>query len=223
MLTNEQSTLLTEGARLLQVELTVESIDRIAVYLEELQRWAKIVDLVSQSDLETIIRKHVLDSLAALSVLPAQGRLLDLGSGAGLPGLPIAATRPTLEVSLLEPRRKRVNFLKEVIRKANLMNTKAHEGRVEVFATREGWNSSFDVIITRATWNLREFLALASSFVNVGGILVSMKGARAEEELQLLSTEQTGTELILKNHHKYQLPYGNEERTIFTFIKKSFT
>jgi len=143
MLTNEQSTLLTEGARLLQVELTVESIDRIAVYLEELQRWAKIVDLVSQSDLETIIRKHVLDSLAALSVLPAQGRLLDLGSGAGLPGLPIAATRPTLEVSLLEPRRKRVNFLKEVIRKANLKNTKAHEDllykeffvRLRVFAS----------------------------------------------------------------------------------------
>jgi len=59
--------------------------------------------------------------------------------------------------------------------------------------------------------------------VNIGGILVSMKGARAEEELRLLSTEQTETELILKNQHMYQLPYGNEERTIFTFIKKSFT
>ena len=70
MLTKEQSTLLLEGARQLQIELTTECAARIAVYLEELQRWAKIVDLVSQSDSGTIIRKHILDSLATLSVLP---------------------------------------------------------------------------------------------------------------------------------------------------------
>ena len=95
MLTNEQSVLLTNGAKLLNVELVQDNIAWIAIYLEELKRWAKIVDLVSQSDPEIIIRKHILDSLAALAVLPLHGRLLDLGSGAGFPGLPLAIANPS--------------------------------------------------------------------------------------------------------------------------------
>ncbi len=122
---------MTNGAKLLKVELTEDNIAQIAIYLEELNRWAKIADLVSQSDPGIIIRKHILDSLAALSVLPQQGRLLDLGSGAGFPGLPLAIANPALSVTLLEPRRKRVNFLREVLRKANLSNARAHEGRAE--------------------------------------------------------------------------------------------
>src|SRR5512145_1720190 len=128
MLTKEQLTLLLEGAQQLQIELTTECVSQISTYLEELQRWAKIVDLVSQSDSETIIRKHILDSLATLSVLPFKGQVLDLGSGAGFPGLPIAMARPTLEISLLEPRRKRINFLREVIRRTELNNAHAYEG-----------------------------------------------------------------------------------------------
>ena len=120
---------MTNGAKLLKVELTEENIAQIAIYLEELNRWAKIADLVSQSDPGIIIRKHILDSLAALSVLPQQGRLLDLGSGAGFPGLPLAIANPTLSVTLLEPRRKRVNFLREVIRKANLTERSSLRGK----------------------------------------------------------------------------------------------
>lgn len=90
MLALEHVDLLVKGAKQLNVELTEEHVARVAIYLEELQRWAKIVDLVSQSDPVTVIRKHILDSLAVLPLLPQEGRLLDLGSGAGFPGLPIA-------------------------------------------------------------------------------------------------------------------------------------
>ncbi len=223
MLTNEQSALLTNGAKLLHVELTKDHIAQIAIYLEELKRWAKIADLVSQSDPEVIIRKHILDSLTALAALPERGRLLDLGSGAGFPGLPLAITNPSLAVTLLEPRRKRVNFLKEVIRKANLTNTHAYEGRAEELERTSGWKSAFDAVITRATWNLREFLTIAAPFVSADGILVAMKGAKAKEELQSLSTEPAKIEFILRTERGYQLPYGKEERTIFTFTKKSST
>jgi 16S rRNA (guanine527-N7)-methyltransferase len=216
MLTNEQSKLLTEGAQQLQVELTAESIDRISVYLEELQRWAKIVDLVSQSDLETIIRKHVLDSLAVLSVVPVQGRLLDLGSGAGFPGLPIAIARLTLEVSLLEPRRKRINFLKEVIRKTALTNSHAYEERAEEFAKQDGRHSAFDVVITRATWNIREFLNIARPLITKNGIVVAMMGASTPEEL----TEKTfpqNNQYSLKKFKRYNLPFGKEQRALAIF------
>lgn len=221
MLTKEQSTLLLEGARHLQIELTKECIAQIATYLEELQRWTKVVDLVSQSDPETIIRKHMLDSLATLSILPFKGQLLDLGSGAGFPGLPIAMARPSLIVSLLEPRRKRINFLREVIRRTALINAHAYEGRAEEFAKQKGRHSSFDVVITRATWNLKEFLSVASGFVNRDGILVAMKGKKGREELQSLSRETK--EFILEMKYDYQLPCGKEKRTTFVFTKKSST
>ena len=223
MLTKEQSTLLLEGSRQLHIELTTECIAQIATYLEELQRWAKIVDLVSQSDSETIIRKHILDSLATLSVLPFKGQVLDLGSGAGFPGLPIAMARPTLEVSLLEPRRKRINFLREVIRKTALSNAHACEGRAEEFAKHDGRLSAFDVVITRATWNIKEFLAIASGFAHKDGILVAMKGTKGQEELQSLSKGLETKEFILEMKYDYHLPYGKEKRTIFAFTKKSST
>ena len=222
MLTNEQFVLLTNGTKLLNVELAQGNIAWIAIYLEELKRWAKIVDLVSQSDPEVIIRKHVLDSLAALAVLPLHGRLLDLGSGAGFPGLPLAIANPALSVTLLEPRRKRVNFLKQVIRKTNLTNTQVYEGRAEDFAGTDGWQSAFDIVITRATWNIREFLLRAAPFVSADGILAAMKGKKAEE-LQSATKDLETLNLMLKTEHRYTLPYGNERRSIFVFKKKSFT
>lgn len=222
MLTNEQFVLLTNGTKLLNVELAQDNIAWIAIYLEELKRWAKIVDLVSQSDPEVIIRKHVLDSLAALAVLPLHGRLLDLGSGAGFPGLPLAIANPAFSVTLLESRRKRVNFLKEVIRKTNLTNTQAYEGRAEDFAGIDGWQSAFDIVITRATWNIREFLLRSAPFVSDDGILATMKGKKVEE-LQSATKDLETLNFILKTEHCYTLPYGNERRSIFVFKKKSFT
>ena len=217
MLTMEQSTLLTSGAKLLNVELTEQSIAQFTVYLEELHRWAKIVDLVSQSDPETIIRKHILDSLAATSTLPVRGRLLDLGSGAGFPGLPLAIVNPSLSVTLLEPRRKRVNFLKEVIRKANLTNTYAYEGRAEEFAQRDGWQATFAIVITRATWNIREFLNLATPFVTKDGVVIAMKGAKAEKELKDEEAWLRGEKVFLKKLTSYELPFGKESRCLAIF------
>lgn len=220
MLTNDQVALLTNGTNLLNIELTQDTITHLNIYLEELQRWAKIVDLVSQSDPEIIIRKHILDSLAALAVLPSQGRLLDLGSGAGFPGLPLAVVNPAFSVTLLEPRRKRVNFLKEVIRKTNLSNIRAYEGRAEDFAgVIHGGHSVFDIVITRATWNIQEFLLRAIPFVSDEGLLVAMKGKKTEDIQSSMKFLETSN-LTLKTEHCYTLPYGNERRRIVVFARK---
>ncbi len=217
MLTEEQSTLLLEGTRQLQIELTTECVARIAAYLEELQRWAKVVDLVSQTDSGIIIRKHILDSLATLSVLPFQGRLLDMGSGAGFPGLPIAMVRPTLEVSLLEPRRKRANFLREVIRETILTNTYVYEERAEEFAKKVGRHSAFDVVITRATWNIQMFLNVAKPFVAKNGIVVAMMGAITPEGLTEELTLPQKHQYSLREFKRYNLPFGKEQRALAIF------
>jgi 16S rRNA (guanine527-N7)-methyltransferase len=217
MLTSEQSTLLINGAGLLQVDLTETQVSQFVTYLEELNLWSKIADLVSQSDPEVIIRKHILDSLAALSILPKNGRLLDLGSGAGFPGIPIAIAAPALSVTLLEPRRKRVNFLKEVIRKVRLTNAHAYEGRVEEFAEAERWKSAFSIVITRATWNIRELLTQAKPFLANEGIVVAMKGEKAEEELRDEETWLKRNSWVLQRWTSYILPFGKEKRSLLVF------
>lgn len=217
MLTPQQSALLTSGAKLLNVELTEENIAQVAIYLEELHRWSKIVDLVSQSDQEVIIRKHILDSLAVLSVLPQQGRLLDLGSGAGFPGLPIAIANPALSVILLEPRRKRVNFLREVLRKAHIPNAQAFEGRAEEVIETAGWRSAFDIVITRATWNISEFISIATSFVAKGGIMVAMKGEKIQEGLKNRENLVPQRGNVLNRIVEYSIPFGKEKRSLIIF------
>lgn len=220
MLTQELRSLLLRGAEQLKVELTEDTVARVAIYLEELQRWTKIADLISQSDPATIIRKHILDSLAVLPLLSEDGRLLDLGSGAGFPGLPIAITRPSLDVSLLEPRRKRVNFLKEVIRKTMLSNARAYEGRAEEFAHNKEWNAAFTIIVTRATWNIREFLMLATPFLAKNGIVVAMKGAAVEQELRSEEGWLQKHGYAMRKQVNYHLPLGKEQRALLVFSQE---
>jgi 16S rRNA (guanine527-N7)-methyltransferase len=217
MLTAKQLALLCDGAKLLNAELTEVQLSLFSIYLEELNRWAKIADLVSQSDREIIIRKHILDSLAVLAVLPKTGRLLDLGSGAGFPGLPIAIAISSLSVTLLEPRRKRVNFLKEVIRKTQLVNTYAYEGRAEEFAKIEKWQSAFTIVITRATWNIRELLTQARPFLANEGIAIAMKGEKTEEELKSEKNWLKKNNWSLQGQTNYELPFGKEKRSLLVF------
>src|SRR5262245_5576602 len=117
MLSENQTQRLREGAEQFSLQLSEETVSRFATFIEEIQRWSKIADLLSQTDSETLICKHILDSLSLLPLIPSGSRVLDLGSGAGFPGLPLAIANPQISVTLIEARRKRANFIKESIRK----------------------------------------------------------------------------------------------------------
>src|SRR5262245_9846012 len=129
MLNQVRTRLLTEGARFLGLELTSEQLTNFSLYLDELVRWSKVTNLISQADPEIIIRKHILDSLAVSLLIPSNIPILDLGSGAGFPGLVLAVVQPTCAVVLIEARRKRVSFLKETVRKTQSKNVRVYEGR----------------------------------------------------------------------------------------------
>ncbi len=222
MLSSSQVRLLTEGARALGVELAEEPLERFAIYLEEIARWSKVTDLVSQASPEAIIRKHLLDSLAVSPLIHSDSRLLDLGSGAGFPGLVLAIAQPARSVALLEARRKRVNFLKEVIRRIRVTTVRVCEGRAEALALEQALRESFEVVITRATWSLTEFLPLALPFVTTGGVAIVMKGPQFEKELRdLPALPSTG--FSLKESYSYSLPFGREKRQALIFAKECFT
>jgi 16S rRNA (guanine527-N7)-methyltransferase len=142
--------------------------------------------------------------------------VLDLGSGAGFPGIPIAIANPSIQVILIESRRKRANFLKELIRTLNLRNSSAHEGRAEKFAEVEEWKMRFD--ITTTTWNIATFLNLANPFLRQNGTAIAMKGPKLQGELIKLERSN--------EHHGFSAPYitsyslrENEKRAIAIFTK----
>ena len=211
--------LLITGARHFGLELSPEDLSRFSLYLEEIQRWSGITNLVSQAAPTTIIRKHILDSLAITGLIPAEGRVLDLGSGAGFPGLVLALVKPRQEIVLLEARRKRASFLKEVARKTKITNLKIYEGRAEVLSAEKSLYLSFPIVVTRATWNIREFLLLANPFIENRGIALAMKGPQAEKELEKLDQTLENTSFYLQRKYEYILPFGTEKRQIIVFGK----
>jgi 16S rRNA (guanine527-N7)-methyltransferase len=209
--------LLTEGAAQLGVKLSREATLQFSTYLEELLLWSPKIDLISQTAPVEVIRKHILDSLAVVPYISTQARVLDLGSGAGFPGIPIALSRPQARVDLLEIRRKRVNFLRQVARKIPLLNLRIHEGRAEALAHEKDLQKAFNVIITRATWNIETFLHYASPFLQTTGIAIAMKGLRETLKQGFGETSIKDCAFRLQESHSYQLPFGREKRQLFIF------
>jgi 16S rRNA (guanine527-N7)-methyltransferase len=223
MLNHCQTRLLIEGARHLGLELSDEHLACFSLYLEEIARWSRVTNLISQTDPEIVIRKHILDSLAVSPLVPCDTRLLDLGSGAGFPGFVLAILQSSRDVVLIEARRKRANFLKEMTRRTKINNIRVYEGRAETLAEENSLRNAFAVVISRATWSLKEFLRLASLFVADGGIAVAMKGPQGKKELSDLGNSLPTVGFCLKKAHDYDLPFGEERRQALIFAKQRFT
>ena len=223
MLNQCQTDLLTSGARCLGLELADRHLAYFSLYVEEIARWSRVTNLISQTDADTIIRKHILDSLAVSLLIPTHMRLLDLGSGAGFPGLVLAIMQSSRDVVLIEARRKRVSFLKETVRRLKINNVKVYEGRVETLAKEDSLRCSFAVVISRATWSLKEFLTLAHPFVADRGIVLSMKGPRGEKELNDWQAFPQTSGFCLQRIFEYVLPCGKERRAAIIFAKPCLT
>ena len=137
-----------------------------------------------------------------------------MGSGAGLPGIPLKIARPDLSVDLLEPMQKRYHFLKQAVRILRLEGVRALRGRIEESETllRPG----YDVVAARAVWGLRQTVETCAPFVTRGGLLVGFAGRDAEAELAAISASLAGAGLRLEEDVAYRLPCaGGERRTLF--------
>lgn len=165
----DSRSLLVEGARRLDIELAPAVCDRLLVYLAELMKWSRRVNLIARDTPEDqVIENHFLDSLTLLPFLDKeQGpiHLLDVGSGAGFPGLVLACVLPEARFTLVEPRQKRVSFLRHVLRSLGLSNTKVVADRIEPHAV--AWQGRFSHITSRAVAEPSLFLALVRPLVTV--------------------------------------------------------
>jgi 16S rRNA (guanine527-N7)-methyltransferase len=121
-------------------------IEKAADYCELLTTWSEKMNLVSKTDLRSLVDRHVLDSLTPLEVVPSKGYLLDIGSGGGFPAIPIAIAKSNLKVTMVESRHKKVVFLRNVIKKLKLYNVRVWQGRVEQYKSK----IIFDIVTIRA-------------------------------------------------------------------------
>jgi len=171
---------LREG--LLRLGVDVGSTEPLLAYLALLQRWNGAYNLTAVRDPQQMLGLHLLDSLSILADVPAEGALIDIGSGAGLPGIPLAILRPPLAVSLVEPVGKKARFLREVVRQLKLANVRVFDCRAE-HVDEAG---RYDCLSARALGSLAQLVAFGGHLLKPEGRLLAMKGQWPAEELAAL-------------------------------------
>jgi len=191
--------------------------DKIKKYFDLLMKWNSRINLTSVSDFETFQKKHIDDAKALVPHLDNAKSLIDLGSGAGLPGILIKIEKPKIDIVLLEATKKKVSFCEEAIRQLGLKNILAVWGRAEDEGLMRGLGA-FDVVVSRATWNLTDYLGVASRYLGSGGICIAMKGAKWRDELVRAEKVLEENGLIHEDAVEYDLKDG-EKRCLLIFRK----
>lgn len=188
-------------------------------YLAELKKWNRAYNLTSLKTDSDIITKHFIDSLLYLKAIP-EGvmKLADIGAGAGFPGIPIKIIRPETDVALIEPSRKKASFLRHIIRLLKLSGIIVIEERLENLGKEH--KGAYDVIVSRATFDITAFLEIACPYVGKKGILITSKGPKVSEELKELESNSSPPGHV-KEMHRLRLPFGGAERNLVVLTCKS--
>lgn len=177
--TNELVASITAGIRELRQELPPAAIADMAHLLQELERWNARVNLTAIREPEAMVAGHILDSLAVRPLLEGR-RVLDVGTGAGFPGLPLAIAEPGIEFVLLDSNGKKIGFVRHVIAELGLRNATAAHARAQDYAPGE----RFDTVIARALASIQKLLELAGHLLDKEGVLLALKGKHPAAELE---------------------------------------
>jgi 16S rRNA (guanine527-N7)-methyltransferase len=195
-------------ARPFAIELSDRQIDQLRIYVATLLQWNRRMNLVSQTRSAPILTKHVADSLVPCTLCHEGERVVDLGSGAGFPGIPMAVARPDLHLALVEANQKRVSFLVEVVRLLGLQRTRVVEQRIGTAARRPELKSSCTIAVARALSSLGEVLDHARPFLSDNGRVLAMKGPSYQDDLDDLV--KAGRRFSLQQLVPYRLPDGSK-------------
>lgn len=178
--------LLREGLKNLNIEISIEAENRFAMYMKLLLQGNEKMNLTAIKDEREIVVKHFIDSASCLTipgVLEAK-RMIDVGTGAGFPGIPIKILKQEGLCVLADALNKRVKFLETVVEALNLTETRAIHGRAEDLARSADLRESFDLAVSRAVAHLSVLSELCLPFVSVGGMFIAMKGPKAKDEMR---------------------------------------
>lgn len=203
------------------IELSDYQLKQFYDYYELLIEWNEKINLTAITDFNEVLKKHFLDSISLVKAVPLDGSftLIDIGTGAGFPGIPIKIAFPNIKVTLLDSLNKRVIFLEEVISKLGLTEIEAIHGRAEDFAKEGMLRESFDYSVSRAVANLSSLCEFCLPYVKVGGMFISYKSEKAKEEMQISKNAIDILGGNIFDCENFLLPGTDMERN-FVIIKK---
>ncbi|MCX7067126.1 MAG: 16S rRNA (guanine(527)-N(7))-methyltransferase RsmG [Methylococcales bacterium] len=179
-------TLLESGLKALNLPHTAEQIDQLLAFIKLIAKWNKAYNLTAVRNNEDMARLHILDSLAILPYIEGK-RVIDIGTGAGLPGIPLAIFLPEVEFVLLDSNAKKTRFVQQVILELKLKNVSVIHSRAEDYQPELG----FDSITTRAFSSLPDMVTVTAHLLNPNGVILAMKGQIPEAELAEIKTKAT--------------------------------
>ena len=214
---------LMEECKKQNIELDENKAKALKEYKDLLVEWNEKMNLTAITEDYEVIIKHFVDCLECTHLITDEKKIIDVGTGAGFPGMVLAIYYPQIEFTLLDGLNKRLIFLEEVINKLELKNVKIVHARAEEAARNEDFFESFDAVVSRAVANLPVLLEYTSPYVKVNGKCIVMKGDNAQEELELAKNAMNILKLknVKEKEYKYSYKIDNEEynRTIL-YIEK---
>jgi 16S rRNA (guanine527-N7)-methyltransferase len=198
---------LESGAKKLGLRLTPRQLEQFQVYYREIIDWNRCMNLTAITDYDEVQVKHFLDSLTVVQALKLplskETRLIDVGTGAGIPGIPLKILLPEIELVLLDATKKKASFLEHIIEKLRIKSTGVVVGRAEEVAHRPEYRQQFDLVLSRAVAELSTLVELTLPFCAIGGRFIAQKKGDIEAEVQaarqaifLLGGELVGVEAV---------------------------
>ena len=205
----------------LDILLNESQINQFIEYYKILVEWNKVMNLTNIIEFEGVITKHFIDSLTLVKATDINQveRIIDVGTGAGFPGIPLKIVFPHLNMVLLDSLNKRINFLNEVIKVLKLENIKAIHGRAEEYANHEGYRETFDLCVSRAVANLASLSEYCIPYVKVKGNFISYKSGKIGEEL--INSKNAIKRLggIIKEEVTFDIPDTDISRNLIVIEK----
>lgn len=219
--------LIIEGAKHFDVYVTRDQAQQLALHAALMLKWNRTTNLTAITDSMDVAVKHFLDSIITGPLISSGATVLDIGSGAGFPGIPLKIVIPSLQVTLIDASRKKISFLKHAIRTLNLENIEARHVRAEDFAKKPAVANCFDVITSRALLSIKDFVLTAAPLLANDGAIMALKGPGLQQEIEALRAQidthtgllKIGNVLYSLRVETYTLPYLESQRSLIIFKK----
>jgi 16S rRNA (guanine527-N7)-methyltransferase len=209
--------LLAEGAVSLGIILDDSQLEKFAELTAELLKWNRKINLTAIRSCHDVVVKHLLDSLTLSAHVSLHGKLLDIGSGAGFPAIPLSMIRPDLEVDSVDAVQKKILFQKHVARTLKLGNFRALHARVETLSRQP---ERYDFIVSRAFSSLKTFAEYSLPLLTDEGTIISMKGAGGKDEVLKSESELVGMMIKVERVVEFRLPITGDGRMLIVMSKK---
>lgn len=212
---------LYDTAKKMDIEITENQLEQFQLYYDYLLKINQVMNLTAITEEKEVVLKHFVDSISFLKYFSSSNhmKIVDMGTGAGLPGIPLAIMMPNAEFTLMDSLNKRIQFLKEVVHICGLKNVECIHSRAEELGNHVDYREQYDFCVSRAVANLSVLLEYCIPFVKVGGSFVSYKSILADDELSSSKNAQDILSCHLEKNISFLIPDTDYQRCFLCFEK----